>query len=98
ADPTNLFRSLFSSAGFLYTGADEEHTLDGLIDDSMHSLDQDPAKAAFDAIQEQVESGARSIPLYHPVYTLAAGERVHGLSFEPQLDSPASSYDVWVAR
>ncbi len=98
ADPTNLFRSLFSSEGFLYMGADEEHTLDGLIDDSMHSLDQDARKAAFDAIQEQVVSDARYIPLYHPVYTLAAGEHVHGLSFEPQLDSPASSYDVWVAR
>jgi peptide/nickel transport system substrate-binding protein len=97
ADPTNLFRSLFSSEGFLYQGADEEHVLDGLVQDSMESLDPDARKRAFDEIQATVVDDARYIPLYHPVYTLAAGEHVHGLSFEPQLDSPASAYDVWVS-
>lgn len=98
ADPTNLFRSLFASEGFLYEGADAEHVLDGLVADSMASLDPDARRTAFDAIQAEAVESARYIPLYHPVYTLASGEHVHGLSFEPQLDSPASAYDVWIAR
>lgn len=96
ADPSNLFRSIFSSDGFLYAGADAEHVLDDLVQQSRNSLDPAARQQAFDEIQATVVGDARYVPLYHPVYTVAAADTVHGLSFEPQLDSPASSYDIWV--
>lgn len=99
ADPSNLFRSIFTSNGFLYAGAtDVTAELDELVAESRATLDQAARKESLDAIQASVVGDARYVPLYHPVYTLAAKDTVGGLSFEPQLDSPASSYDVWVQR
>jgi peptide/nickel transport system substrate-binding protein len=98
ADPSNLFRGIFSSEGFLYAGADDHHVLDDLVSQSRATLDPKERKAVLDEIQATVVDDARYIPLYHPVYTVAASSDVQGISFEPQLDSPASSYDVWVQQ
>ncbi|GAA2227012.1 ABC transporter substrate-binding protein [Promicromonospora sukumoe] len=96
ADPSNLFRSIFSSEGFLYTAAEADLVLDDEVAASRASLDPASRKEALDEIQATVVDDARYVPLYHPVYTVAAKDTVHGLAFEPQLDSPAGSYDVWV--
>ncbi|QAY71593.1 ABC transporter substrate-binding protein [Xylanimonas protaetiae] len=99
ADPSNLFRNVFTSNGFLYAGATQATAgLDELVAESRASLDPATRKKALDAIQAAVVDDARYVPLYHPVYTVAAKDTVGGLSFEPQLDSPASSYDVWVQQ
>ncbi|MGO1839317.1 MAG: ABC transporter substrate-binding protein [Candidatus Microbacterium stercoravium] len=99
ADPTTMFRSLYTSAGFLYMDdAEATGELDDLVEESRRSTDPDTRKALFDEIQEAVVSDARYIPLFHPVYTMAASDRVGGLSFEAKTNGPANSYDVWVAR
>jgi peptide/nickel transport system substrate-binding protein len=72
--------------------------LDDLVSQSRATLDPKERKAVLDEIQATVVDDARYIPLYHPVYTVAASSDVQGISFEPQLDSPASSYDVWVQQ
>ncbi|MET0812517.1 MAG: ABC transporter substrate-binding protein [Microbacterium sp.] len=96
-DPSNLFRNIFTSSGFLYAGAPEATgDLDSLVLESRATLDSAARKKALDAVQASVVGDARYIPLYHPVYTVAAKDTVGGISFEPQLDSPASSYDIWV--
>ena len=97
SDPSNMFRSIFSSSGFLYAKAtDVTADLDALVAESRATIDPATRKKALDEIQASVVGDARYIPLYHPVYTVAAKDTVHGISFEPQLDSPASSYDIWV--
>ncbi|MGO2792468.1 ABC transporter substrate-binding protein [Microbacterium gubbeenense] len=99
ADPTTMFRSLFTSAGFLYLDdPDATGDLDDLVEESKRSTDPAARKAVFDEIQESVVSDARYIPLFHPVYTIAASDRVGGLGFEAKTNGPASSYDVWVAE
>ncbi|KAA9106377.1 ABC transporter substrate-binding protein [Microbacterium rhizomatis] len=97
ADPSNLFRSIFTSSGFLYAKAtDVTADLDALVAESRATIDPVARKKALDAVQASVVGDARYIPLYHPVYTVAAKSTVGGISFEPQLDSPASSYDIWI--
>jgi peptide/nickel transport system substrate-binding protein len=97
ADPSNLFRNIFTSSGFLYPKAtDVTSELDALVAESRATIDPATRKKALDEIQASVVGDARYIPLYHPVYTVAAKSTVGGISFEPQLDSPASSYDIWV--
>lgn len=99
SDPSNLFRSIFTSTGFLYTGAtDATAGLDELVAESRSTIDFATRKKALDAVQAAVVDDARYIPLYNSVYTVAAKDTVGGLSFEPQLDSPASSYDIWVQK
>ncbi|MTD12451.1 ABC transporter substrate-binding protein [Nakamurella sp. YIM 132087] len=95
ADPSLMFQSLFSSNGFLYVGADKSLVLDDLVAESRAGSDQASRKAALDRIQQTVVDDARYIPLYTPVYTVAATDKIHGIAFEPQLNSPASSYDIW---
>ncbi|GAB2460784.1 peptide/nickel transport system substrate-binding protein [Conyzicola lurida] len=97
SDPSILFRSLFGSEGFLYA-KDTAASLDELIAQSRQTSVASERKAAFDEIQQTVVDDARYIPLYHPVYTVASTDLVHGISFEPQLNSPASSYDLWTTK
>jgi len=97
SDPSILFRSIFGSEGFLYAKAPEA-ALDDLIAQSRETSVASERKAAFDQIQETVVDDARYIPLYHPVYTVASTDLVHGISFEPQLNSPSSSYDLWTSK
>lgn len=97
SDPSILFRSLFGSEGFLYPKA-TEYTLDDLITSSRETAVASERKAAFDKIQKTVVDDARYIPLYHPVYTVASTDAVHGISFEPQLNSPSNSYDLWTSK
>ncbi len=49
-------------------------------------------------IQKRAVDEAFIVPLFAPAYHLAAKSTVHGVGFEPQLDGPASSYDVWVEK
>jgi peptide/nickel transport system substrate-binding protein len=49
-------------------------------------------------IQTRAVDQAFIVPLFAPAYHLAAKSNVHGIGFEPQLDGPASSYDVWVEK
>ncbi|MBB3213810.1 peptide/nickel transport system substrate-binding protein [Herbaspirillum sp. Sphag1AN] len=46
-------------------------------------------------IQQYAVDQAYIVPLFAPAYHVAAKSTVHGVGFEPQLDSPASSYDLW---
>ena len=97
SDPSILFRSIFGSEGFLYAKA-PEFALDDLIAQSRATSVASERKAAFDEIQQTVVDDARYIPLYHPVYTVASTDLVHGISFEPTLNSPSSSYDLWTSK
>ena len=97
SDPSILFRSIFGSEGFLYAKA-PEYALDDLIAQSRETSVASERKAAFDEIQKTVVDDARYIPLYHPVYTVASTDLVHGVSFEPQLNSPSNSYDLWTSK
>jgi len=97
SDPSILFRSIFGSEGFLYAKA-PEFALDDLIAESRATSVASERKAAFDEIQQTVVDDARYIPLYHPVYTVASTDLVHGISFEPTLNSPSSSYDLWTSK
>jgi peptide/nickel transport system substrate-binding protein len=97
SDPSILFRNIFGSEGFLYAKA-PEFALDELIGESRSTSVASERKAAFDEIQETAVDDARYIPLYHPVYTVASTDAVHGISFEPQLNSPSSSYDLWTSK
>lgn len=97
SDPSILFRSIFGSEGFLYAKAPEA-ALDDLIAQSRETSDPAERKKAFDEIQQTVVDDARYIPLYHPVYTVASTDLVHGIAFEPQLNSPSNSYDLWTSK
>jgi peptide/nickel transport system substrate-binding protein len=97
SDPSILFRSIFGSEGFLYAKAPEA-ALDELVAQSRATSVASERKAVFDEIQETVVDDARYIPLYHPVYTVASTDLVHGISFEPQLNSPSNSYDLWTSK
>ncbi|CAD6532151.1 ABC transporter substrate-binding protein [Paraburkholderia sabiae] len=48
--------------------------------------------------QKRAVDEAFIVPLFAPAYHLAAKSTVHGVGFEPQLDGPASSYDIWVEK
>ena len=48
--------------------------------------------------QKRAVDEAFIVPLFAPAYHLAAKSTVHGVGFEPQLDGPASAYDIWVDR
>jgi peptide/nickel transport system substrate-binding protein len=53
-------------------------------------------RALLIKIQQRAVDQAFIVPLFAPASHVAARSRVHGIGFEPQLDSPASSYDLWV--
>jgi peptide/nickel transport system substrate-binding protein len=49
-------------------------------------------------IQQYAVDQAYIVPLFAPSYHLAATSRVHGISFEPELDGPSSAYSLWLAK
>jgi peptide/nickel transport system substrate-binding protein len=49
-------------------------------------------------VQKRAVDDAFIVPLFAPTYHLAAKSTVHGIGFEPELDGPASSYDIWVEK
>jgi peptide/nickel transport system substrate-binding protein len=55
-------------------------------------------RALLAKIQQRAVDQAFIVPLFAPAYHLAAKSTVHGIGFEPELDSPTSSYDLWVAH
>ena len=55
-------------------------------------------RALLAKIQQRAVDQAFIVPLFAPAYHLAAKSTVHGIGFEPELDSPNSSYDLWVSH
>jgi peptide/nickel transport system substrate-binding protein len=55
-------------------------------------------RALLAKIQQRAVDQAFIVPLFAPAYHLAAKSTVHGIGFEPELDSPTSSYDLWVSH
>lgn len=49
-------------------------------------------------IQQYALDQAYIVPLYTPQYHLAAKSTINGIGFEPGLDGPASSYDIWLEK
>ncbi|MEW6344347.1 MAG: ABC transporter substrate-binding protein [Paraburkholderia sp.] len=55
-------------------------------------------RALLAKIQQRAVDQAFIVPLFAPAYHLAAKSTIHGIAFEPGLDSPTSSYDLWVSN
>jgi peptide/nickel transport system substrate-binding protein len=90
---------MLGSGGFLYGNIktpDPEITR--LIDKARLIPDPTQRQPALDAIQQRAVQQGFIIPLFAPHYQIAAKATVHGLGFEPQLDGPASNYEVWVGE
>ncbi|MDE1184785.1 ABC transporter substrate-binding protein [Paraburkholderia sp.] len=55
-------------------------------------------RALLAEIQHRAVDQAFIVPLFAPAYHLAAKSTVHGIGFEPELDGPASAYDIWIDK
>ncbi|HXZ10585.1 MAG TPA: ABC transporter substrate-binding protein [Paraburkholderia sp.] len=58
----------------------------------------DERRKLLGEVQKRAVDQAFIVPLFAPAYHLAAKSDVHGIGFEPELDGPASAYDVWVEK
>jgi len=98
-DTAMMLTQLTGQHGFLYdatTGGDQR-----LFADLERALrETDPAKRheQLVSIQKYLIDQAYVVPLYAPKGQLAATTLVHGLGFDPNLDTPASAYDLWKER
>jgi peptide/nickel transport system substrate-binding protein len=90
---------MLGSGGFLYGNIktpDAETT--GLIDKVRLVPDPTQRQPLLNAIQERGVQQGFIVPLFAPHYQIAAKANVQGLGFEPQLDAPASAYEIWIGK
>jgi peptide/nickel transport system substrate-binding protein len=88
---------MLGSGGFLYENIKHpDPDITALIDKARLIPDPTQRQPVLDTIQQRAVQQGFIIPLFAPHYQVAAKATVHGLDFEPQLDGPASGYDVWV--
>jgi len=88
---------MLGDQGFLYNAIKNPDTT--LVDDINHARllpVGEERRKLLAKIQTRAVDQAFIVPLFAPAYHLAAKSNVHGIGFEPQLDGPASSYDLWV--
>ncbi|MGI4855640.1 MAG: ABC transporter substrate-binding protein [Janthinobacterium lividum] len=88
---------MLGDKGFLYNGI--PHPDAGIVADidRARTLPVGDARRRLLAdIQKRAVDQAFIVPLFAPAYHLASRTGVHGVGFEPQLDGPASAYDIWI--
>lgn len=99
ADAAQELQGNIGREGFIKPVADKgDQHLFGLIDGALASTDLEEKKRLVDAAQKYAVDQGIIVPLFSANYQLAAKDKVRGLSFEPQLDSPSNLYDVWIAK
>ena len=90
---------MLGDQGFLYNAIkNPDPTITDAINRSRLLPVGDERRKLLADIQKRAVDQAFIVPLFAPAYHLAAKSTVHGIGFEPQLDGPASSYDIWVDR
>lgn len=88
---------MLGDRGFLYQAIPKsDATLTGKINEARRLPVGDSRRKLLGEIQQYAVDQGYIVPLYAPQYHLAAKSSVHGIGFEPQLDGPASAYEVWV--
>ncbi|TCK34439.1 peptide/nickel transport system substrate-binding protein [Paraburkholderia sp. BL8N3] len=88
---------MLGDKGFLYNAiASPDAAIVGQINRARVLPVGEERRKLLGDIQKRAVDEAFIVPLFAPVYQLAAKSTVHGIGFEPQLDGPASSYDLWV--
>ncbi len=90
---------MLGDKGFLYSaipGSDKKIT--GDINRARLMPIGDERRKLLGEIQQRAVDQAFIVPLFAPVYHLASKSNVHGVGFEPQLDGPASAYDIWIDK
>ncbi|WP_233272888.1 ABC transporter substrate-binding protein [Paraburkholderia acidisoli] len=88
---------MLGDGGFLYQAIpNPDRTLTGRINAARRLPVGDARRKLLGEIQQYAVDQGYIVPLYAPQYHLAAKSNVHGVGFEPQLDGPASAYDIWI--
>jgi len=88
---------MLGDQGFLYNAIkNPDTTIVGDINHARLLPVGEERRQLLAKIQTRAVDQAFIVPLFAPAYHLAAKSNVHGIGFEPQLDGPASSYDLWV--
>lgn len=88
---------MLGDGGFLYQAIPKsDPVLTGKINDARRLPVGDARRRLLGEIQQYAVDQGYIVPLYAPQYQLAAKTSVHGIGFEPQLDGPASAYELWV--
>ncbi len=99
ADAAQELQGNIGEMGFIQAVADKgDKELFSLINQALSATDVEAKKQFVDAAQKRAVDLAFIVPLFSANYQLAAKDNVRGLSFEAQLDSPASLHDVWLAE
>ncbi|AQW46914.1 ABC transporter substrate-binding protein [Streptomyces violaceusniger] len=92
-------RQVLGSTEFLYGNVrGYDRKLDGMIHRALATTDLDKRRPLLARIQRRAVDRAYIVPLFAPHYQIAATDKVHGLGFETQLDSPANNYAIRVGR
>ncbi|WP_238812435.1 ABC transporter substrate-binding protein [Paraburkholderia sp. SG-MS1] len=90
---------MLGDQGFLYNAIrNPDPTITSAINRSRLLPVGDERRKLLADIQKRAVDEAYIVPLFAPAYHLAAKSSVHGIGFEPELDGPASSYDIWVDK
>ncbi|GHE72557.1 peptide ABC transporter substrate-binding protein [Camelimonas fluminis] len=98
ADPVRELEGNIGRTGFIRAVSDKgDKELFGHIESALRATTADDKLKHVHAAQKRAVDQAVIVPLFAASYQLAARDKVRGLSFEAQLDSPSNLYDVWVA-
>ncbi|MFM0739632.1 ABC transporter substrate-binding protein [Paraburkholderia xenovorans] len=90
---------MLGDQGFLYNAIkNPDPTITDAINRARLLPVGDARRQLLADVQKRAVDQAFIVPLFAPAYHLAAKSSVHGIGFEPQLDGPASSYDIWVDK
>ncbi|EIF31808.1 ABC-type dipeptide transport system, periplasmic component [Burkholderia sp. Ch1-1] len=90
---------MLGDQGFLYNAIrNPDPTITDAINRARLLPVGDARRQLLADVQKRAVDQAFIVPLFAPAYHLAAKSSVHGIGFEPELDGPASSYDIWVDK
>jgi peptide/nickel transport system substrate-binding protein len=90
---------MLGDRGFLYQAIPaSDRTITSKINEARRLPVGDARRKLLGEIQQYAVDQGFIVPLYAPQYHLAARSTVHGIGFEPQLDGPASAYELWIEK
>lgn len=104
SDAALELRDVLGDTGFLYKEVPNPEAgrpdpeIVALIREARATSDLARRQPILDRIQALAVDRAYVVPLFAPNYQVAAKASVQGISFEAQLDSPSSSYDLWIKK